>query len=178
MENALLNNYIDFLPKSYMIEATNLTKKFNSLTVFEDLDVKVGKGEVLVVIGPSGSGKSTFLRCLNYLEEIDGGKVVIEGEELNPKDKKSIRKITTKMGMVFQNFNLFPHMTVIQNVMEAPIVVKKESKVEVLERAKKLLDKVGLADKMDYYPSKVIRRTKTKGCYSKSTCYESRYNVI
>ena len=155
MESALLNDYIDFSPKSYMIEATNLTKKFNNLTVFEDLNVKVGKGEVLVVIGPSGSGKSTFLRCLNYLEEIDGGKVVIEGEELNTKDKKSIRKITTKMGMVFQNFNLFPHMTVIQNVMEAPIVVKKESKVEVLERAKKLLDKVGLADKMDYYPSKL-----------------------
>lgn len=155
MESALLNNYIEFSPKNYMIEATNLTKKFNNLTVFEDLNVKVGKGEVLVVIGPSGSGKSTFLRCLNHLEEMDGGKVVIEGEELNPKDKKSIRKITTKMGMVFQNFNLFPHMTVIQNVMEAPIAVKKESKSEVLERAKKLLDKVGLADKMDYYPSKL-----------------------
>lgn len=155
MESALINNCIDFSTKGYMIEAANLTKKFNNLTVFEDLSVEVGKGEVLVVIGPSGSGKSTFLRCLNHLEEIDGGKIVIEGEELNPKDKKSIRKITTKMGMVFQNFNLFPHMTVIQNVMEAPTVVKKESKSEVLERAKKLLAKVGLEDKMDYYPSKL-----------------------
>ncbi|MCT8977974.1 amino acid ABC transporter ATP-binding protein [Clostridium sp. CX1] len=138
-----------------MIEATNLTKKFNDLTVFEGLNVKVKKGEVLVVIGPSGSGKSTFLRCLNHLEEISGGKVVIEGEELNPKDKKSIRNITTKMGMVFQNFNLFPHMTAIQNVAEAPVVVKKENKGEVLERAKKLLTKVGLEDKVDYYPSKL-----------------------
>ena len=118
-----------------MIEATNLTKNFNNLTVFEDLNVKVGKGEVLVIIGPSGSGKSTFLRCLNHLEEINHGKVVIEGEELNAKDKKSIRKVTTKMGMVFQNFNLFPHMTVIQNVMEAPVVVKKENKVEVIEES-------------------------------------------
>ncbi len=155
MENAIQNNCIDFNAKSLMIEATNLTKKFNDLVVFEGLNVKVTKGEVLVVIGPSGSGKSTFLRCLNHLEEIDGGKIVIEGEELNPKDKKLIRKITTKMGMVFQNFNLFPHMTAMQNVMEAPIMVKKESKTEVLERAKKLFEKVGLGDKMDYYPSKL-----------------------
>lgn len=155
MENAVLNNYIEFCPEEYMIEATNLTKKFNDLVVFKDLNVKVKKGEVLVVIGPSGSGKSTFLRCLNHLEEIDGGKVVIEGEELNPKNKKLLRMITTKMGMVFQNFNLFPHMTALQNVMEAPVVVKKEEKNEVLERAKKIFEKVGLADKMDYYPSKL-----------------------
>lgn len=155
MEGALQNNYIEFSPKGYMIEATNLTKKFSDLTVFENLNVKVKKGEVLVVIGPSGSGKSTFLRCLNHLEEISGGKVIIEGEELNPKDKKSLRNITTKMGMVFQNFNLFPHMTTLQNVAEAPVVVKKENKDEVLERAKKLLAKVGLEDKVDFYPSKL-----------------------
>lgn len=139
----------------YMIEASNLTKKFNDLVVFENLNIKVKKGEVLVVIGPSGSGKSTLLRCLNYLETIDKGKIVIEGEILNPKDKKMLRRVTTKMGMVFQNFNLFPHMTAIQNVMEAPIVVKKENRSEVRKRAEELLNKVGLGDKMDYYPSKL-----------------------
>ncbi|MBR9647092.1 amino acid ABC transporter ATP-binding protein [Clostridium tyrobutyricum] len=138
-----------------MIEASNLTKKFNDLTVFENLNVKVKKGEVLVVIGPSGSGKSTFLRCLNHLEDINGGEIIIEGERLNPKDKRFLRKIATKMGMVFQTFNLFPHKTAIQNIMEAPVVVKKENKKQVRERAKMLLDKVGLSDKMDYYPSKL-----------------------
>jgi len=138
-----------------MIEASNLTKRFGDLEVFKDITVNVKKGEVLCIIGPSGSGKSTFLRCLNHLEEINGGKIVIEGEALDPKDKKQMRSLTTKMGMVFQQFNLFPHMTVLQNVMEAPLVVRKEDKAVVLERAKKLIDKVGLGDKMDYYPSKL-----------------------
>ncbi|WP_123052886.1 amino acid ABC transporter ATP-binding protein [Clostridium sp. JN-1] len=155
MENVITNNCVDFSPKQFMIEAANLTKKFNDLTVFENLNVSIKKGEVLVVIGPSGSGKSTFLRCLNHLEEINEGKVVIEGEELNPKDKKSLRKITTKMGMVFQNFNLFPHMTALENVMIGPSIVKKEKKEEVLEKARKLLAKVGLSDKEDYYPAKL-----------------------
>lgn len=141
--------------EEYMIEASNLTKRFGDLEVFKDITVNVKKGEVLCIIGPSGSGKSTFLRCLNHLEEINGGKIVIEGETLDPKDKKQMRNLTTKMGMVFQQFNLFPHMTVLQNVMEAPLVVKKEDKVVVLERAKKLINKVGLGDKMDYYPSKL-----------------------
>lgn len=153
MENTVSekNEYMN----EYMIEALNITKKFNDLTVFENLNIRVKKGEVLVVIGPSGSGKSTFLRCLNHLEDINGGQVVIEGEKLNPKNKKSIRKIAEKTGMVFQNFNLFPHMTAIQNVMEAPVVVKKENKAEVRKRAEVLLEKVGLSDKMDYYPSKL-----------------------
>ena len=111
--------------EEYMIEASNLTKRFGDLEVFKDITVNVKKGEVLCIIGPSGSGKSTFLRCLNHLEEINGGKIVIEGEALDPKDKKQIRNLTTKMGMVFQQFNLFPHMTVLQNLMEAPLVVKK-----------------------------------------------------
>lgn len=139
----------------HMIETKNVTKRFGDLTVFENLSVNVSKGEVLVIIGPSGSGKSTFLRCINHLETINEGKVIIEGEELIESDKALIRRITTKMGMVFQNFNLFPHMTALQNVMEAPITVKKEDKKVVEERAKKLLTKVGLGDKMDYYPSKL-----------------------
>ncbi len=139
----------------YMIEAKNITKKFKDLTVFEDISVTVKKAEVLVIIGPSGSGKSTFLRCLNHLEAIDEGKIIIENSELNTKDKKALRDTVIKMGMVFQGFNLFPHMTVLQNVMEGPLTVKKEDKKEVQERALKLLKKVGLQDKVDAYPSKL-----------------------
>ena len=139
----------------YMIEATSLTKKFGDLTVFENMTVNVDKAEVLAIIGPSGSGKSTFLRCLNHLEEVNEGTIKIENELLDYKNKNSIRNITIKMGMVFQNFNLFPHKTVIENVMVAPLTVKNEEKSLVLERAKKLLKKVGLEDKMDYYPAKL-----------------------
>ncbi|CAB1239393.1 amino acid ABC transporter ATP-binding protein [Clostridium sp. MT-14] len=155
MENTALDNHMDLDKNKYMIEATHLTKSFNNLMVFKDLSIKVKKGEVLVVIGASGSGKSTLLRCLNHLEELDSGSVIIEGEKLNPKDKKMIRRITTKMGMVFQSFNLFPHMTAIQNVMEAPLVVKKEKKSEAQLKARKLLAKVGLKDKENFYPSKL-----------------------
>jgi polar amino acid transport system ATP-binding protein len=138
-----------------MIEAKNLTKKFDDLVVFENISVNVKKAEVLVIIGPSGSGKSTFLRCLNHLEEVNDGSITIENELLNYKDKKSIRNITIKMGMVFQNFNLFPHKTVLENVMIAPVTVKNEDRKVVEERAKMLLAKVGLSDKMNYYPAKL-----------------------
>jgi len=138
-----------------MIETKNLTKKFGDLLVFENINLKVKKGEVLVIIGPSGSGKSTMLRCLNFLEVPNGGEVIIEGEKLDAKNKKKTRNIIEKIGMVFQNFNLFPHKTVLQNVMEAPIVVKKENKAEVQKRAEVLIEKVGLKDKMGYYPSKL-----------------------
>ena len=139
----------------YMIETKNLTKKFGDLTVFEDLNVTVEKGEVLVIIGPSGSGKSTFLRCLNHLEEPNVGEVFIEGEKLDPKNKKHMRNTIEKVGMVFQNFNLFPHMNVLQNVMEAPVTVKNEARAEVLERAKSIIEKVGLSEKLEAYPSKL-----------------------
>ncbi len=139
----------------YMIETKNLTKKFGSLTVFEDLNVTVKKGEVLVIIGPSGSGKSTFLRCLNHLEEPNMGEVFIEEEKLNVKNKKQMRNTIEKVGMVFQNFNLFPHMTVLQNVMEAPITVKHEAKEEVLKRSEEIVEKVGLKEKLESYPSKL-----------------------
>ncbi|MBK5242923.1 MAG: amino acid ABC transporter ATP-binding protein [Clostridium sp.] len=138
-----------------MIETKNLTKKFGSLMVFEDLNVTVKKGEVLVIIGPSGSGKSTFLRCLNHLEGPNKGEVFIEGEKLNVKNKKHVRTIIEKVGMVFQNFNLFHNMTVIENVIEAPITVKHEAREEVLERAKVIIEKVGLQDKVNEYPSKL-----------------------
>ena len=139
----------------YMIESRNLTKKFGKLTVFENLNINVKKGEVLVIIGPSGSGKSTFLRCLNHIEIPTDGEVFVEGKKLNIKNKKELRKTIEKVGMVFQNFNLFPHRTVLQNIMEAPLTVKKENKEEVLQKAEKLLEKVGLKDKANIYPSKL-----------------------
>ncbi|EKS4342169.1 amino acid ABC transporter ATP-binding protein [Clostridium botulinum] len=138
-----------------MIETKNLTKKFGKLTVFENLNINVKKGEVLVIIGPSGSGKSTFLRCLNHIEIPTDGEVFVEGKKLNIKNKKELRKTIEKVGMVFQNFNLFPHRTVIQNIMEAPLTVKKENKEEVLQKSEKLLEKVGLKDKANVYPSKL-----------------------
>lgn len=138
-----------------MIETKNLTKSFGKLTVFKDLNIKVKKGEVLVIIGPSGSGKSTFLRCLNHIEVPTAGEVFVEGEKLNIKNKKQLRKTIEKVGMVFQNFNLFPHRTVLQNIMEAPLTVKKENKEDVLKKAEKLLEKVGLKDKANVYPSKL-----------------------
>ncbi|MHB9943065.1 polar amino acid ABC transporter ATP-binding protein [Clostridium sporogenes] len=139
----------------YMIESRDLTKKFGKLTVFENLNINVKKGEVLVIIGPSGSGKSTFLRCLNHIEIPTDGEVFVEGKKLNIKNKKELRKTIEKVGMVFQNFNLFPHRTVLQNIMEAPLTVKKENKEEVLQKAEKLLEKVGLKDKANVYPSKL-----------------------
>jgi polar amino acid transport system ATP-binding protein len=139
----------------FMIEAKNLTKKFGNLTVFEDMSVNVKKGEVLVIIGPSGSGKSTFLRCLNHLEEVSEGTITIEGEVLDYKNKNSIKNIIMKTGMVFQGFNLFPHKTALENVMIAPLTVKKENVTEVKERAEKLLAKVGLAERMEHYPAKL-----------------------
>ena len=116
-----------------MIETKGLTKRFGDLTVFEDLNVEVKKGEVLVIIGPSGSGKSTFLRCLNTLELPDGGEVIIEGEAFNLKDKKDTRIKIEKMGMVFQHFNLFPHMTVLGNMTLAPKKLLKLSKEKAEE---------------------------------------------
>lgn len=155
-----------------MIETKGLTKKFGKLTVFENLDVNINKGEVLVIIGPSGSGKSTFLRCLNHLETPDGGNVVIEGETLDHKNKKQYKNIIEKMGMVFQSYNLFPHMTVLQNVMEAPVTVKKEDKSAVRKRAEELIAKVGLSDKLDVYPSKLSGGQKQRVAIARALCMQ------
>lgn len=155
-----------------MIETKGLSKSFGKLNVFENLNVEVKKGEVLVIIGPSGSGKSTFLRCLNHLEIPTGGTVNIEGEILDVKDKKKMRNAIEKMGMVFQNFNLFPHMTVLQNVMTAPLTVKKENKSEVFERAKKLIAQVGLSEKLDVYPSKLSGGQKQRVAIARALCME------
>lgn len=160
------------IASTLMIEAKGLTKKFGKLTVFQNLNVNVNKGEVLVIIGPSGSGKSTFLRCLNHLEVPDEGAVTIEGETINLKDKKGYRRIIEKTGMVFQGFNLFPHMTVVQNVMAAPITVKKENSAVVRARAEKLIAKVGLSDKLDVYPSKLSGGQKQRVAIARALCME------
>ena len=135
-----------------MIRVSNLHKSFGKNDVLKGIDEHIEKGEVVVVIGPSGSGKSTFLRCLNLLEEPTSGKIVFEGNDITDK-KVDINKIREKMGMVFQQFNLFPHKTVLQNLTIAPIKVKGLSKSEAEKKAMGLLDRVGLSNKATAYPS-------------------------
>ncbi|QHE62371.1 ATP-binding cassette domain-containing protein [Rossellomorea vietnamensis] len=137
-----------------MIKVEKLNKSFGDLHVLKDIDISVRESDVVCLIGASGSGKSTLLRCLNFLELKDNGKVVIEGDEVN-QDTHDLNKIRQKVGMVFQHFYLFPHKTVLENVMEAPVYVKGVSKAEARKDAKELLRKVGLGDKEDVYPSKL-----------------------
>jgi len=133
-----------------VIKATNIKKQYGKLEVLKDISVEVEEGEVVCIIGPSGSGKSTFLRCLNRLEEIQGGNITILGEELV--NNKNIDRLRENIGMVFQHFNLFPHLTVLENMILAPVQLKKMKKDEAIEKAIELLDKVGLKDKKDVYP--------------------------
>lgn len=145
------------------IKATNIWKKFNNLEVLKGIDLEVNEGEVVAVIGPSGGGKSTLLRCLNKMETIDKGSITIDGEELCRETSggteyvknNDVRRIACKMGMVFQQFNLFPHMTVLENLIEAPVNVQKRDKAEVIKEAEVLLAKVGLSEKRDVYPRKL-----------------------
>ncbi|MGA9174966.1 MAG: amino acid ABC transporter ATP-binding protein [Thermoactinomyces sp.] len=139
-----------------MIQVKKLHKSFGSLKVLSGIDLRIEKGEVVCIIGPSGSGKSTFLRCLNLLEIPDQGELSIGGETVsivNGKvSSKEIKKLRGKTGMVFQSFNLFPHRTALENVMEGPVIVKGEDKAEARKKAERLLEKVGLAEKKDAFP--------------------------
>ncbi|WP_201715382.1 amino acid ABC transporter ATP-binding protein [Rossellomorea arthrocnemi] len=138
-----------------MISIKGLTKRFDQLEVLKGMNVEVDKGQVIVLIGPSGSGKTTFLRCLNALEIPNDGTVSIEGSAINfnkKVSKQELLQLRRKTGMVFQNYNLFPHMTALENVMEGPTVVQKRNKSKTREEAIRLLEKVGLGDKVDYYP--------------------------
>ena len=135
-----------------MIKVNHLSKKFGNLEVLKDINLNINEGEVVCIIGPSGSGKSTFLRCINQLERPTGGTVQYEGKNLLDKNC-DIRKFREEVGMVFQKFNLFPLKTVVQNVMMAPILTKHMNKEEAHAKALELLDKVGLKDKADVYPS-------------------------
>ena len=134
-----------------MIKTEKLTKYFGDKQVLKGIDEQINSGEVVVIIGPSGSGKSTFLRCMNLLEEPTTGKVIFEGQEINKKGV-DIDSIRTKMGMVFQGFNLFPHLTVLDNIMIGPQQVKKVPKDKAEAIARKLLTRMGMSEKADVYP--------------------------
>ena len=152
------------MSKPLMVDARAVRKSFGPNEVLKGITLQVEQGQVLCLLGPSGSGKSTFLRCINHLETINGGRLYVEGElmgfregadaiyEMKP---NAIAKQRGEIGMVFQRFNLFPHLTAIENVIEAPIGVKKLSKAEAIKRALELLGSVGLSDKADHYPSQL-----------------------
>ncbi|MED1918612.1 amino acid ABC transporter ATP-binding protein [Brevibacillus sp. DP1.3A] len=147
-----------------MISVKRIHKSYGSLHVLKDVSLNVSQGEVVVMIGPSGSGKSTLLRCMNYLEQIQEGSIEIEGKPIGliQKDgklvempQKELDKVRAEVGMVFQNFNLFPHVNVLENVMMAPMTVKKTKREEIEKQARELLRKVGLAEKADMYPDQL-----------------------
>jgi len=147
-----------------MVQAEGVRKSFGRLEVLKGISLQVQPGEVLCLIGPSGSGKSTFLRCINHLEKVDGGRLSVDGDLVGYreaggalhelKEKETARK-RAEIGMVFQRFNLFPHMTALGNVVEAPVKVKGENRDAAADRARTLLDQVGLGDKVDAYPSQL-----------------------
>jgi polar amino acid transport system ATP-binding protein len=150
--------------KPEMVRAENVHKSFGQLDVLNGIDLVVRAGEVSVVIGPSGSGKSTFLRCINHLEKINGGRIFVDGDLIGYRQRgdklyemreKEVAAQRRSIGMVFQRFNLFPHMTALGNVMEAPCRVRREPRAQVRERAVALLNRVGLADKVNSYPSQL-----------------------
>jgi len=137
-----------------MISVKNLSKSFGTHRVLDDVSLEIGKGEVVCIIGASGSGKSTLLRCMNGLESYDSGELTIEGRPIR-RDDHDIHRLRTEVGMVFQRFNLFPHRTALQNVIEGPVYVKNVPKAQALEDGRALLNKVGLGDKFDAYPAKL-----------------------
>ena len=137
-----------------LIETKSLVKSFGALRVLNGVSIQVHQGEALAIIGPSGGGKSTFLRCLNLLETPDGGDVIFEGQKINQKGT-DVDKYRQKMGMVFQHFNVFPHMTVQENITLAPTLLKKKTTAEADEKALYLLERIGLLDKKDEYPRKL-----------------------
>ncbi|MED4202722.1 amino acid ABC transporter ATP-binding protein [Neobacillus mesonae] len=158
-----------------MIKVKKLCKAFDGLQVLNNISIEIKKSEVVVLIGASGSGKSTLLRCLNFLEIKNSGEIEINGQVIDT-NKTDLNKVREDMGMVFQHFNLFPHMTVLDNVIEAPVRVKKKSKTEAIEKAMKLLNKVGLADKAYQYPEQLSGGQKQRVAIARALAMEP--NVI
>ena len=154
-----------------MIQIKNLHKSFNENEVLKGIDDNIEKGEVVVIIGPSGSGKSTFLRCLNLLEVPTSGEIIFEGTNITDR-KIDINKIREKMGMVFQQFNLFPHKTVLENLIIAPVMVKKISEEDAKKKAYDLLGRVGLVDKADAYPASLSGGQKQRIAIARALCME------
>ena len=152
-----------------LIKVENLQKSFGDIHVLKGIDNEIKRGEVVVVIGPSGSGKSTFLRCLNLLEKPTGGKILFEGVDITDK-KTDINLHRQKMGMVFQQFNLFPHMTILKNMTLAPIKIKKMPKAEAEAQAMKLLERVGLADRANAYPNQLSGGQKQRVAIVRALC--------
>ena len=163
-----------------MLKATNVYKGFGDLQVLRGISLTINPGEVVAIIGPSGSGKSTFLRCLNQLETIDQGEIRLDdqvvcgmqGDQLVYSDEATLRQIILRMGMVFQSFNLFPHMSVLQNVIDAPIRVRKMPKEKAIEKAKGLLAKVGLSDKADQYPFQLSGGQQQRVAIARALCMD------
>ncbi|MDE5052457.1 amino acid ABC transporter ATP-binding protein [Niallia taxi] len=159
------------MDKKEMIRITQLNKSFGDLHVLKNIDMTVLESDVVCLIGSSGSGKSTLLRCLNFLEKKDNGSIIIEGKEVNP-NTDNLNKIREKVGMVFQNFNLFPHKTVLENIIEAPVMVKGVDKKKAILKAKQLLNKVDLEDKADVYPSKLSGGQKQRVAIARALAME------
>ncbi|MBQ4840706.1 amino acid ABC transporter ATP-binding protein [Bacillus sp. FSL L8-0215] len=150
-----------------IIRVEKLNKYFGELHVLKDIDLTVYENDVVVLIGASGSGKSTLLRCMNFLEIKNDGDIIIEGSPVHPK-RDQLNEMRQKIGMVFQHFNLFPHKTVLENIIEAPVMVKKTKKAQAIAEASTLLEKVGLADKANVYPSKLSGGQKQRVAIARS----------
>ncbi len=157
--------------KEIKIKVLNLKKSFGSLEVLKDISTEVTKGEVVCVIGPSGSGKSTFLRCLNKLEDATAGTIIIDGNDITDK-KVNINHVREKIGMVFQHFNLFNNLNILDNLTLAPVELKKCSKAEAVKRAENMLGKVGLEDKAESYPSQLSGGQKQRVAIARALCME------
>ncbi len=156
-----------------MVKMKQVHKHFGRLHVLNDISLDVARGEVVVIIGPSGSGKSTLLRCLNGLEPIQAGEIWIDGMRLDH-HKTNIRAVRAEVGMVFQSFNLFPHLTALRNVMLAPLVVRKRPEVEVRKDAIALLTKVGLQDKIDAYPAQLSGGQQQRVAIARALCMQPK----
>ena len=154
-----------------MIKVKNLQKEFRGTAVLKGITTDINKGDVLCVIGPSGSGKSTFLRCLNLLEKPTGGNIYFDGTDLTDK-KTDLNLHRQKMGMVFQQFNLFPHMTILKNMTCAPVMLKKMTKEQAEAKAMELLDRVGLADRANSYPNQLSGGQKQRVAIVRALCME------
>ncbi|MCO7128138.1 amino acid ABC transporter ATP-binding protein [Sporolactobacillus shoreicorticis] len=161
-----------------MIKTEHIVKNFGNIKVLKDVSLQINQGEVVVVIGPSGSGKSTFLRCINLLERPTSGTVMVDEHNMTAMNLKQVTKVREKVGMVFQHFYLFPHKTVLENLIYAPMKVKGLSKDDAVKKAEELLNKVGLLDKKDQYPNKLSGGQKQRVAIARALAMEPDYMLF